>query len=377
MGANAHPRSSRLLTSPIGERRTTMSKPDQLKAPPVPLTRDDASPSFPPEDRSPPANGRSLPMLWRVFAANAAVFALAFALLALSPVTIHARVRLIELVILLAGLVVMLLVDFALLRQSLGPIHRLATVMGAIDRLDPGQRALGFERASSETQALARAFNEMLGRLATERRESSRRVLAAQEAERLRIARELHDELGQTLTAVALRAEHASARAGVDRNDLAELAAIVQDSLQDVRRISRELRPEALDDLGLVNALIALCSRVADQTGMRVHRRLDTPLPELPSEAELAIYRVAQEALTNAMRHSNASEVDVSLAREKGELVLTVKDNGRGLHEPLVEGGGLTGMRERAMLIGAQLAVESATGVGVEVRLRLALNGGR
>jgi two-component system sensor histidine kinase UhpB len=310
-------------------------------------------------------------MLWRVFAANAAVFTLAFALLALAPVTLHASIRLDELVLLLVGLVVMLLVDLLLLRQALTPLARLAQVMGTVDLVRPGRRAVGFEGSSTELVALAQAFNQMLERLEAERRESSGRVLAAQEAERLRIARELHDEVGQTLTAVALRAEHAAAHAGEDRTQLDELAAIVQDSLQDVRRISRELRPEALDDLGLINALIALCSRVGEQSGIRVRRRLQTPPVDLSPDVELAIYRIAQEALTNAMRHSDASEVDVSLAQENGEVVLRVRDDGRGLPERVAEGGGLAGMRERAMLIGGELTVDSPSEGGVEVRLRL------
>ncbi|MGN6871561.1 MAG: sensor histidine kinase [Solirubrobacteraceae bacterium] len=315
-----------------------------------------------------------MPMLWRVFAANAAVFAIAFALLALSPVTISSPIRLVELVILLVGLAVMLVVDLLVLRQVLAPIHRLARTMEGIDRLHSGQRAVGFERASRETAALAQAFNGMLDRLETERRESSARALAAQEAERLRIARELHDEIGQTLTAVALRAEHAAGQGGPQRRELAELAEVVQQGLQDVRRISRELRPEALDELGLVNALIALCARVSEQSGLQIHRRLEGGLPELSSDVELAIYRVAQEALTNAMRHSEATEATVSLSRENDELVLSVADNGRGLPEHVSEGGGLTGMRERAMLIGAALIINSAPGGGVKVVLRLGLD---
>ncbi|MGH2894509.1 MAG: HAMP domain-containing sensor histidine kinase [Solirubrobacteraceae bacterium] len=310
-----------------------------------------------------------------MFAANAAVFALAFALLALSPVTIHARIRLVELVVLLVGLVVMLVADLLILRRVLAPIHRLARVMGAIDPLHPGRRALDLEHASSETLALAHAFNQMLDRLEDERRDSSARALAAQEAERLRIARELHDEIGQTLTAVALRVEHASSRADFDRAELAQLAEIVQDTLQDLRRISRELRPEALDELGLVNALITLCERVGQQDRLRVHRRLDVALPAMASDVELAIYRIAQEALTNVMRHSTASEVTVALSRSDSELVLRVSDNGQGLPEAVSEGGGLTGMRERAMLIGGDLRIESDPGSGVAVSLRLSLEG--
>jgi two-component system sensor histidine kinase UhpB len=310
-------------------------------------------------------------MLWRVFAANAAVFALAVALLALTPVTVHARIRLAELVILLAGLVVMLLIDLVLLREALAPLAKLARAMAAINLLRPGQRAQGFERSSSEVQALAKAFNEMLGRLEDERRESSGRVLAAQEAERLRIARELHDEIGQTLTAVALRAEHRAAQGGEQQREFADLAEVVQQTLADVRRISLELRPGALDQLGLVNALISLCGRVATESDLRVHRQLAGPVPELPAEVELAVYRIAQEALTNVMRHSDASDVNVSLACPDDDLVLWVSDNGRGLPEGAREGGGLAGMRERAMLIGADLQIASSRGEGVSVKLSL------
>ncbi len=353
-----------------------MSGSDQAKLPAVRPPCGEVPSSLPsdqPVDR-PQAASRPVPMLWRVFAANAAVFALAFALLALSPVTIHARIRLVELVILLAGLVVMLLADLLLLRQALRPLGKLSSVMGTIDLVRPGQRAVGFEHSSSEVLALAQAFNQMLERLEDERRESSGRALAAQEGERLRIARELHDEIGQTLTAVALRAEHASSRADFNRGELARLAEIVQHTLQDLRRISRELRPEALDELGLVNALIALCSRVGQQSSLRVHRQFDGSLPGMASEVELAIYRIAQEALTNVMRHSDASEVTVSLTRSDSEVVLKVSDNGHGLPEPVSEGGGLRGMRERAFLIGGDLRIESGSGAGVAVALRLALD---
>jgi two-component system sensor histidine kinase UhpB len=313
-------------------------------------------------------------MLWRVFAANAAVFALAFGLLALAPITIHASIRLEELVLLLVGLVVLLLVDLLLLRQTLSPLGRLARVMREVDLLRPGQRATSFEHSSSEVLALAHAFNEMLERLEAERRESSGRVLAAQEAERLRIARELHDELGQTLTAIALRAEHLAQRGGADHPEFNEMAKVVQQSLADVRRISLELRPGALEELGLVNALISLCARLGEQTGLRIQRDLQGPIPEVAADVELAIYRIVQEALTNAVRHAHASDVRVSLRREAEDLLVSVKDNGDGLPEIMSPGGGLAGMRERAMLIGAALDIESVRRRGVEVKLRLPVN---
>jgi two-component system sensor histidine kinase UhpB len=373
MGANAHPLPNPLPASPPPERnRNTMSSHNHLNVPPS-VRAGTNSPSA--EDHRPTSGGRPLPMLWRVFAANAAVFALAFALLALAPVTLHASVRLEEVVVLLAGLIVMLALDLLLVRQALGPLDRLTRVMRQVDLLHPGQRAAGFERSSSEVLSLAQAFNEMLQRLEAERRDSSGRVLAAQEAERLRIARELHDELGQTLTAVALRAEHTAQRKGAEHPEFAEMAEIVQRSLADVRRISLELRPGALEELGLLNAMISLCARVSEQSGMRIRRDLEGPIPDLPPDIELAVYRIAQEALTNALRHSQASEVTVSLRCLRGDLLLSVKDNGGGLPKHVTAGGGLTGMRERAMLIGAALDIESTPDAGVEVKLRLPLNG--
>jgi two-component system, NarL family, sensor histidine kinase UhpB len=312
---------------------------------------------------------RRLSLHWRIFAGNALVFMTAAVLLAFVPVTIHAPIRLREVPILIGGLIVMLIADGALVRRTLEPLRRLATLMTVVDPMSPGRRAPEFTNASRETIALAQSFNAMLDRLENERRESSRRAVAAQEAERMRIARELHDEIGQTLTAVALLAERAADQGGTQRRALSEIAVTVQTSLDDLRRISRELRPEALDDLGLVNALIALCSRIEQQSGLRVARDFEPHLPALASDIELVVYRVAQEALTNVLRHAHASRVDVSLRHTEGGVVLIVRDDGRGLPETLPETSGLAGMRERAMLVGAELDIESRPDAGVEIRL--------
>jgi two-component system, NarL family, sensor histidine kinase UhpB len=350
-----------------------MSRNDQPDLPNPATALDRAEPPSGSPDRA-EVHRKPLPMLWRVFAANAAVFALAFAVLALVPIEIHASIRLDELVILIVGLAVMLFIDLLLLRQTLSPLARLARVMGTVDLARPGQRAIGFEGSSTELLALANAFNGMLDRLELERRESTARVLAAQEEERLRIARELHDEIGQTLTAVALRAEHRAGQTDEPRPEYAELAEIVQQSLADVRRISLELRPGPLEELGLVNALISLCARVGEHSGMRVHRELEGTVPEMPSDVELAIYRIAQEALTNAMRHSGASDATVAVTSAGDQLVLAVTDNGRGLPDDVIAGGGLTGMRERALLIGAELQTSTPAGGGTQVTLRLPLS---
>ena len=307
-------------------------------------------------------------LLWRLFLVNAVIWVVAVALLAWTPATVHRVATGSELLVLSIGLLAMLAINLLLLRRVLGPLRRLAAVMGAVEPGHPGRRAESSSSGGREVIALAEALNSMLDRLEDERRESSRRALAAQESERARIARELHDEVGQTLTAVALRAEQAAGRPLHQSDALAEIAETVLQSLEDVHRIGRELRPEALDDLGLVNALMALCSRIATQSGIEVRRSLDGHLPELSPEAELVVYRVAQEALTNVLRHSGASEVSVSLRQADACLLLIVTDNGRGLDPPGREGG-LAGMRERAMLIGAELDIVSERGAGTEVRL--------
>ena len=311
-------------------------------------------------------------LLWRVFFVNIVVWLAAFALLAWAPVTVHRVATPKELVILSAGLVVMLAVDLVLLRRVLGPLRRLAALMGAVEPAQPGRRAEPPGGAGREVVALAEALNSMLDRLEDERRESGRRALDAQESERARVARELHDEVGQTLTAVALRAEKAAGEPAKQHEALAEIADTVLRSLDDVYRIGRELRPEALDDLGLVNALIALCTRVGRQSRMQVRRNLDGHLPPLSPEVELVIYRVAQVALTNVLRHAEATDASVTLRRTGDRVVLVVGDNGRGLPERRREGG-LGGMRERAMLIGAELEVSSEAGGGTKVQLDVPL----
>jgi two-component system sensor histidine kinase UhpB len=311
----------------------------------------------------------------RVFVANGAVLALGFLLLVFGPIEVSAPVAAREeVIILVVGLVLMLALDLFLLRHVLGPIRQLTDGIERIDPNRPGRRLPGLTVRSREVGALAGAFNEMLDRLESERRESARVALAAQERERMRVARELHDEIGQRLTAVAINAERA-AEDGESASSEALHAVVddVRDSLEDVRRIARELRPEALDDLGLVNALIALCSRVTD---VRVERRFDRDLPPLDHETELVIYRIAQESLTNVSRHAKASRAVVALRREGDSIVLTVRDDGRGLPAELPRGtAGISGMRERALLVGGALTISSEPGKGTEVRLSVPTGG--
>jgi two-component system sensor histidine kinase UhpB len=262
-----------------------------------------------------------------------------------------------------------------LLRRVLLPLNRLTELMTDVDPDRPGRRLRDLDSGDRDVAALADAFNKMLDRLEGERRESARLALAAQEAERLRVARDLHDGIGQTLTAVTLQAERA-AQGPVDAMPAAldSVADSVGRSLDDVRRIARELRPEALDDLGLGNALIALAERLSRDSGLRVERHV-APLPSsLPSELELVVYRVAQEALTNVVRHARAQTATLSLDAIGGRLVLEVRDDGRGIGDRRGRSStGIAGMRERALLVDGSLAIEPAGGGGTVVRLEAPL----
>jgi two-component system, NarL family, sensor histidine kinase UhpB len=314
-------------------------------------------------------NLTAAPLFWRVFAMNAAVLALAATLLAVSPATISFPVALTEAIVLTLGLAAMLVLNFALLRRALSPLEGLRVLMRGTDPLRPGVRA-PVDEATPELRAITQTFNEMVERLEAERRESARRALAAQEGERLRIARELHDEVGQKLTAAILQLDGAAQ--GQAGGMIAEAREGVRESLQDVRMIARRLRPEALDDLGLVSALAALTNSLQSGGAIRIVRRIDSSLPALGPDAELVVYRVAQEALTNVVRHGACSEARLELRPVSGGVELEVVDDGLGFEPARVpEGAGIRGMRERALLAGARLEVVSAAGVGTRVTLRV------
>src|SRR3954452_20320497 len=265
---------------------------------------------------------KTLPLFWRLFAVNAVVLVLAFAGLVLAPVTVSAPVAASELVVLAAGLVCLLAVDVMLLRRALSPLEELADTMRRHDPLAPGARA--DVPGDPELAALANAFNDMLDRLETERRESARQALTLQEAERLRIARELHDEVGQTLTGVMLQVEGlAGAIPDELRDQLDELRETARQGTEEVRRIVRQLRPEALEDLGLQSALAALATAFGEQARVRIERRLEHG-PPLSEEQELAVYRIAQEALTNVAWHANANEVELLLEQADEHVILSV-----------------------------------------------------
>jgi two-component system sensor histidine kinase UhpB len=214
----------------------------------------------------------------------------------------------------------------------------------------------------------------MLARLEEERRESSRRTLAALEGERMRIAQELHDEIGQRLTGMLLQLGNL---APDTPSELRERVGSIQEearaTLDEVGLLAWQLRPGILDDLGLLRAVEALVASFEEQAQIRIRSSLPRRLPTMVPEAELAVYRIVQEALTNAVRHAGVRHIDLAIAVEDRRLSVSVSDDGVGIHDDEIQGAGLRGMRERAFSIGASLAIESVPGTGVRVSLVLPL----
>jgi two-component system, NarL family, sensor histidine kinase UhpB len=269
-------------------------------------------------------------LLRRVILINGLIFVMGTLILALSPATVSARIKLTEIPVLAVGLAIMLTANALLLRRSLAPM------------------------------------------LKSERTTASASALAAQENERQRIARELHDEIGQTLTVALLILKRAVDRAPAEiRSELADAQEAVRAGLDEVRSIAKRLRPDALEDLGLHSALSALCTEFTQATGISVVKHIAAQNDRLPHDVELVCYRVAQESLTNIARHADAGKVWLDLHTTVDQLTLRIADDGKG--GAVVEGAGINGMRERAVLVNAALAIASPKGEGTEVRLAVPL----
>jgi signal transduction histidine kinase len=208
-------------------------------------------------------------------------------------------------------------------------------------------------------------------------RDSLRRVVAGQELERQRLARELHDETGQALTSILLglkaveeahTAEEMHAAAGT-------LRELVVATLQDVRRLAVELRPKALDDFGLGAALERLGNSFSEATGIGVELEASLGSERLPAEVETTLYRIVQEALTNIVKHARARTVSILVVRRDGRVTAVVEDDGEGFDPDAVraDGLGLLGMRERVALIDGRLTVESTRGAGTTLAVEAPL----
>jgi two-component system, NarL family, sensor histidine kinase UhpB len=315
----------------------------------------------------------SVSLFWPVFLTNALLLTAGATILALSPATVSFPVTARQAVVLLCGVVCLVVANAVVVHIVVRPLQRFAALMGRVDLLQPGQRIT--PEGSSELRALADSFNEMLVRLEAERRASSSRALGSQEEERRLVARELHDEVGQGLTALLLRLRAVVRIAPPElQPQLHEVQALAREKLETVRRVARDLRPSVLDDLGLGYALHALVDVVEGDGRLQCVRRIDVDVERPSPDVELALYRIAQEALTNVVRHADATCVVVDLHEtDNRRLVLSVEDDGRGLPEGAqLTDGGMQGMRERALASGAALHVRSAASGGTRVSVSVA-----
>ena len=289
-----------------------------------------------------------------------------------------------ELIILFvtAGVILSYFVNRWVLKRALAPLDNLQV---GVDRVRAGEADVRVHMGNISDERfdrLAETFNAMLLRQeesAAEMQGLTRRLIGAQEEERLRLARELHDEAAQSLTSLLVRLrllEHAhtpdEAQARVH-----DLRALTASALEDVRRVSLDLRPTILDDLGLGPALewrVDEFNKEGATQGTVVVRGMEA---RIARDTELALYRVGQEALSNVHRHANATRVEVSLVRTNDTVTLEVRDNGVGFDPSAARGAtpatrgcamGLLGMRERMAIIGGDLVVDAAPGKGTTIR---------
>jgi two-component system sensor histidine kinase UhpB len=278
-----------------------------------------------------------------------------------------------QLVVLGLVLVLTFCVNLWMLQQRFRPLEHL---IDRIERLDPAA-PVTIQLAGDpvkEIDRLGRSFNRLLERVESERRRSSHLVLRAQEEERRRVARDLHDEVNQALTAILLRLEALAQDVPPDQHeDVAQLKRLTAQAMDELLNLARQLRPTALDDHGLVTAIEAQVRGFGDRTGIDAYLETEGDPAELDDERQTVIYRIAQEALANAGRHAGASRVDVSLTAGDDGARLRVADDGSGFDPVAARRGGLglEGMAERAKLVGGELDLRSAPGAGTEVTLRL------
>jgi two-component system sensor histidine kinase UhpB len=259
-------------------------------------------------------------------------------------------------------------------RRRLRPLEDLVEAMEKVDLSSARPLLPASIDGVGETEEVARielAFLRMMRRLEAERRRAGSAALHAQEEERARVARDLHDEVNQSLTGLLLRLEAAREAAPPELEDeLAETKALANQAMGELLSLARQLRPTALDDLGLVAAIEGQVEQLR-RGEIEASLQVEGDFSDLGDDAQLVVYRVAQEALSNAARHSGAQQVEVRLRRTAGGgVALEVVDDGRGFAFDESERGlGIGGMRERALLIGAELTIESRPDKGTTVRL--------
>lgn len=306
---------------------------------------------------------------------------------------LEAHHYLIDTTFIVLATVLSLLINGMLLRASFRPLFRLLSTIRAVSAGKTDAR-VPTPLADAEMGELAEAFNRMLDRLETARREQATSILEAQEEERRRLARELHDESSQNLTVLLIHAEVLSqclaafppAAISQDAREqlnegLQQLTRLTQGTLETIRVLAQQLRPSVLDDLGLYAAFRWLAEDGRQRLHLAVELHLDDAEESLhgchlPPLYETALFRIAQESLTNVARHAHAQHVMISLSLHQQQICLLVRDDGCGYdpsqHHP---GLGIVGMRERAALLRGTLSIASQPGQGTIVQVFLPLPG--
>ena len=326
---------------------------------------------------------RSRTLLTQVLAVNALLVGItAFVVAAVTRDRLEEALGGTGLLLLVVAVLSAILLNSLLLRRRLEPIERLVRTMDTVDLGNPGTRAEVPKRTAREVKQLSLVLNRMLDRIEEERRRGGLAVLRAQEQERSRIAQDLHDEVNQALTAILLRLSATMADLPPNlRNELDETRKLVNQAMDELLQLARQLRPTALDDHGLISALQAQCQDFSDRTGIHARFVRHGPIPQLSDEEQLVIYRVCQESLSNINKHAGAENVSVDLSFV-GNTLLRITDDGNGFQGRWMNGNGLppkgrpgglglSGMRERALLIGGNLNIWSQPGKGTTVELTM------
>lgn len=300
------------------------------------------------------------------------VVAALFAASAASSLDLDLNNQRLEFALLAMTVILALLLNILMLQRRFSPLDALIRDIEAIDPSNPSSFGAPDEPVE-EVERLAHAFANLLDRIEAERRRTGRLQLRAQEEERKRVARDLHDEVNQALTAILLRLEALTHVAPPRlKDELAETKGLANQAMGELLQLARQLRPTALDDHGLVAALQEQLRRFKAQHGIDTALSTEGDLDDLGNDQQLVLYRVTQEALNNVVRHAGARSVSVDISRADGSVQLEVADDGEGfVVGDEMRGLGLDGMAERARLVDGDFEIRSAPGRGTRLRLRV------
>ena len=324
----------------------------------------------------------ALPVLFKVLIANSLVILVGATLGTYLATRIHQpNGAAILVVFVTTGWLISVLINFVLLKIAFHPLTQLRDTMKRVQAGNPELRA-PLTGQDPEADQLARAFNTMLETLAESSRTRATQILTAQEQERKRIARELHDETSQVLTSllISLKVLEEAISGDEALQHIEETRSLVHQTLRAIRNLSIDLRPSALDDLGLLPALRWYIKEYQQKCKIDVDFVANSFKERLPSELETALYRIVQEALTNTAKYAGATKARVSVVEEHGSVCATISDNGKGfdaqtlLKLPWQERGlGLAGMHERATLLDGSLIIKTEPGQGTTIQVTIPL----